>query len=346
MHVDWLTVRQSHGVGSCPVFADQHLLAFDAETGEAKWEKLTGRPHEGSFKTSLRICSDGDTVTVSGNPSRFNREENIFGVPSVDAALDVYNGVLAVLGLPAFYGDERTRLHRLQSCDAVAHSGCVITRVDLTENYSAGGPRNAEHALHALRAMRYRDRPPTDYGTTLMWGGHGSRHATMKYYLKGPEMRKHRPAEPSEYWEQCYSYVCASGVLRFECTLKSEYLRRRGLHRLEAWNVQVMREIMDERALHGRSETSVDSWDGIADELMALGVPEGRARRAQVYAKAYRSGEHVRGQMARSSFYKLRRDLLLVGIDIAAELNVSALRFSVQPIELRPLEMPEWYRAA
>jgi hypothetical protein len=42
----------------------------------------------------------------------------------------------------------------------------------------------------------------------------------------------------------------------------------------------------------------------------------------------------------------MRRDLLLVGIDIAADLNISALRFSIETIQLKPTEMPEWYLKA
>jgi II/X family phage/plasmid replication protein len=54
----------------------------------------------------------------------------------------------------------------------------------------------------------------------------------------------------------------------------------------------------------------------------------------------------MRECMSKSAFYRLRRDLLRVGIDISADLNVSALRFAIETIQLKPTEMPDWYRKA
>lgn len=344
MFVDWLTIRQCHR--QAPLFADSYVARVDIQDGELIWGNYVGKSEEGSFSSSLRIRSDGQTVEVSGNPSRWNREENLFGVRSVDAAIAVFNSVLVGLGLPEFYEDECSRLSArlLQSSDTLARDGCTITRVDVTENYSTGGPRNSEHALHALRAFRHQNRSPVDFGTSLYWGM-GSNFTTRKYYLKGPEMRRHRKGK-SDYWDDVLAFIEAEGVVRFEVSCKSAFLRRSGLDRPGAWSDEVMAAILKGYGLHERATASASSMNDIRAALVAAGIGEQRATRLQDAAMAYLNGAKMREGRSQSAFYRMRRDLLLVGIDIAADLNISALRFSIEMIQLKPTEMPEWYREA
>jgi len=346
MFVDYLTVRQVHR--QAPLWAESQLLSYDLETGEVDWSVYTGRTEEGSYSSKLRIRSDGQTVEVSGNPSRWNREENLFGVRSVDAALQVFNAVLEGLGLPAFYEDESTRLtpRLLQRSDSLMRDGCELLRVDVTENYSTGGPRNSEQALHSLRSFRHRNRAPVDYGTTLMWG-QGSGYTTMKYYLKGPEMRAHRKRKSwSPYLQQVLDFVEAEGLVRFEVTCKARFLRRSGLDRPGAWDDDVMRAILEGYAVHDKATTNASSMHDIAAALRNQGLSARRAEHCQAMALAYMSGHNLRSGISRATFYRLRRDLLLVGIDISADLNISSLRFKFEPIKMQPTAMPEWYRAA
>jgi hypothetical protein len=344
MFVDWLTVRQGHR--QAPLFADSYVARVDIEDGKLIWGNYVGKSEEGSFSSSLRIRSDGRMVEVSGNPSRWNREENLFGVRSVDAAIAVFNSVLVGLGLPEFYEDERTRLSArlLQGSDSLARDGCTITRVDVTENYSTGGLRNSEHALHALRAFRHQNRAPVDYGSSLYWGM-GSNFTTRKYYLKGPEMRRHRKGK-SEYWDQVLAFVEAEGVLRFEVSCKSAFLRRSGLDRPGAWSDEVMSAILKGYGLHERATAGASSMNDIRGALVSAGIGELRATRLEHGALAFLNGCNMRDGMSKSTFYRMRRDLLLVGIDIAADLNISALRFAIETIQLKPTEMPDWYRKA
>jgi hypothetical protein len=107
-----------------------------------------------------------------------------------------------------------------------------------------------------------------------------------------------------------------------------------------------MVDVMERYAVHGRASATVNSYDQVRDVLLECGLSERRAEACQQAALAYLNGHRFREGMSRSAFYRLRNDLLLVGIDIAAELNVSALRFSVESVPLRPTMQPEWYRAA
>lgn len=346
MFIDWLSVQQFHGFA--PLWAESELLSVDVESGELCWSTYAGRSEEGSFSSSLRVRSDGQLVQVSGNPSRWNREENLFGVSSVERGVEIYNGVLRGLGLPEFYFDDRTRLtpRRYARSDSLVRDGCVLKRVDVTENFSAGSARNAERSLHALRSFRHRNRAPVDRQSTLSWG-EGSRFAMFKYYLKGVEMRAHRNRKCwSSYLDRVLEFVESEGVLRFEVSCKAEFLRRSGLDCPTRWDYDVMRSIVEGYSLHGRASASVGSMSDIAVVLEGLGLKPLRAQRCQEAALAYLAGCDMRSGRSPATFYRLRRDLLLVGIDIAAELNVSSLRFSVEEIKLTSLQEPAWYKCA
>ncbi|MCL7708226.1 Replication-associated protein G2P, partial [Enterobacter kobei] len=58
--------------------------------------------HKGSFCDQVSISIKGSILKMSGNPSRWNRLDNLFGHTSVDACVQVYNRILNDLGLPEF----------------------------------------------------------------------------------------------------------------------------------------------------------------------------------------------------------------------------------------------------
>lgn len=341
MHIDWLSLYQDFD--SIPVFADSLIQRIDHENGDLQWSNFVGTQYRGSYDSSIRIRSDGRRLEVSGNPSRWNKSNNLFGVPTVEAGIDVFNGILTELGLPTFWDEDSTHCanRQLQGGPGIVRSGLTITRVDLTQNYSTGGPRNSEKALHALRSFRHRNRPPTDYGSSLIWGT-GSRRISFKYYLKAPELKKHMKF--SEAKTRLVEWCESEGVLRFEICLKSMALKSRGLDQVRNWNLASMSAIVDEYSLHSRSQYSIGSYMEIRDILVEQhGFSSARAERAQLAALAYIAGHNLREGRHLATFYRLRRDLLLVGIDIAAECNVSSLRFSVETIQLQELQEPDWY---
>jgi II/X family phage/plasmid replication protein len=344
MHIDWLTVRQPFD--KLDIFSDSVVQKLDLDSGELEWSAYCAKQHKGSYNSGLRIRSDGQFLVVSGNPSRWNKPDNLFGVSSVDAAIAVFNTVLVELGLPEFFEDERTYLapRQLQSGSGVVNDGLSITRVDLTQNYSTGGSRFSEQALHALRAFRHRNKPPADFGSMLSWGGK-SRYAAFKYYLKGPEIRAHkkRKCDHGAYLDKLADFCDSEGVVRFEVSFKSQFLNKFGLNRLGAWTPETAQQIMDSYALHSRSAVSVGSYMDISQQLEEYGLTGSRAQKAQICALAYMSGHDLKAGMSKSAFYRVRSDLLLVGIDISAPMNVSALRFSVQNISLSETAVPEWY---
>jgi hypothetical protein len=126
------------------------------------------------------------------------------------------------------------------------------------------------------------------------------------------------------------------------------WLVKNGLEKPEGWTAEVMGRVSDKYAMHARVGVARTSWARIYEDLLALEIPAGRARRAQEAAYAYLGGHVFRKghNIPVRSFYRLRSDLRLVGLDISAALNVSALRGSVRVVDLAPVVLPIAFRRA
>ncbi|TFU52414.1 MULTISPECIES: hypothetical protein [unclassified Pasteurella] len=99
---DWLKLEQ---VFDCqvPLIGDFGFVGVHIETGEQQEGiRIPTFKHEGSFCDSVMIKINGSTLTMSGNPSRWGRVENLFGPSSVEACVNVFNKILTELGLPNF----------------------------------------------------------------------------------------------------------------------------------------------------------------------------------------------------------------------------------------------------
>ena len=245
--LDWLDIYEDHLPGSLPVFGSDWVLStpiemdaagegvevvgaafvsfVDRETGESiqspvTWKSVRSYHHEGSYDTSLCIRCDGTRVRVSGNPSAFCRKDNLFGFMEVSDAVDFYNQVLQLLGLPPFVDltsdlksaalEWNDRGQCVGNGKAFAHSDAslsrygrpTITGIHLTENIETGrrwvGAKdlgywreNSEDFLLQLSGYSHQGRSGYLYPNraTVDWRGGeggsgcvGSRRIYHKYY--------------------------------------------------------------------------------------------------------------------------------------------------------------------
>jgi Phage replication protein CRI len=345
--IDWLTLVQEHA--SAPMKGKSLLLFIDIETGELESQAVKSLQCEGSFSSKLMVRSDGRRVEVSGNPSRWGVSHSLDGFSTVQDCVDLYNSLLRSFDLPEFFAVERAfvaprQLQRADGC--LASEGMRITRLDLARLYQTGGPDEVAVAVRALGQVTHAGKSPMVYGRgeTVAWGG-GSRHVYVKYYAKGIEMKKHLKHGDDPGVADWASKV---GLLRHEVTVKGMWLSKNGLERPDAWTREVMGRVADKYAMHARVGVARSSWASIMEDLLALDVPAGRARRAQEAAYAYLGGHVFRKgeNIPVRTFYRLRADLRLVGLDISSALNVSALRGSVRVVDLTPAVLPVLYRRA
>jgi hypothetical protein len=327
------------------------LLVFvDPASGEIESQAIRGLQFEGSHDSRLMVRSDGRRVEVSGNPSRFGRPDNLFGETDLQPCIDLYNLVLRHHGLPEFFLDDRTHLapQQLQggADGAIAEHGVRIKRIDLCECYEVGSLEEAYSSIRALSTVSHSGKPGYVYpdGCTVSWG-QGSRYSYMKYYIKGPEMRKHlNQSDP--YCKELSDWACSVGIIRHELSLKAMYLSRNGLDQPSAWSASVAMKVIAGYRTHDRAGLSASGYHQIAKELIEKGVPVSRARRAQEAAYAYLSGHSfiIDHNISRSAYYRVQGDLRKVGINIGAPLNVSAMHHAIKVVEWTKAAPPAFYQ--
>lgn len=371
--IDWLTVVQEHPAS--PIKGSCLLLFVDPDTGEVQSQAVRSYQHQGSHDSKLMVRCDGRRVEVSGNPSKWCRPHSLDGLTSVQGCVDLYNLILRTLGLPEFFEDQRDFVSDGQrsargaglpvyesepgidygtlkgisagSKSRVYEGGSVggmrITRLDLCQAFQTGSVDDAAGSIRALGQVVVNGKVPMVYGNgeTVAWYS-GSRFVYVKYYSKGVELSKHGGPDCAEV----AAWATSVGLVRHEVTLKSMFLSKEGLSHPSAWTEALMTDVIKRYAMHERMSAASTSYDRIYERLMADGLSGSRARRAQEAAYAYLGGHvfRVGHNIPKTSFYRLRADLLRVGLDIAAPLNVSALRYSVKVVEWRPATLPKAFR--
>ncbi|MGL5266379.1 MAG: phage/plasmid replication domain-containing protein, partial [Plesiomonas shigelloides] len=249
MFFDWLTIEQDFGY-QLPLIGDcgYQRLHIDQQTGEQTTASMISQPtfqHKGSFCDTVSIQIRGSVLRMSGNPSRWNRLDNLFGFDTVDKCVAVFNGILFSLGLPCF--SRVTRTWPTQSAESEKVSwvcdGAVIRELHITDNVSVGSG-NEDDYIRGLSTQPYRNSEPRLHsnGKSVDWlSKRGNAHLIYPtVYNKCHEMHLHllpkilrkfgEHSAEYKYVSDVAEYCRCQGVVRFEQKLKSRYLQKHGLH--------------------------------------------------------------------------------------------------------------------
>ena len=373
--VDWLTIYQDHFEGELPVVGKDVRVGYDLATGQQNYELITGMMFEGSHETVLRVRCDGCRVEVSGNPSAFSRRDNLFGFVSVADCVALYNDVLAGFGLPPFR--DQAPPGALPARQAAHGSDMVglfkpsITRVDLTENLSTP---NAMIYLRNLSGYVHQGKPGHLYpdGKTVDWNGKyngGSDKASnsvyIKYYIKETDIgfkfakiqKLKRNAIDDDaidnhanhlnYLETVKGYCREESLVRHEVTLKAKYLSKHGLNRVEKWSQEAMCNVIRPYQFHDRLKVEQSDILNTVQQLLDQGVKERTARQADLVFNSWINGRKLHfkdGGLSKDSFYRMRKVLLMVGVDIAQPCQIAHIPLQSVKMTVKPLDPPEWYQ--
>lgn len=365
MFIDWLDCYQEYSE-QLPLVGRDGFVRVDTETGELSDSiKCPTYRHEGSFSTSIAIRVSGNRLYVSGNPSRLNRLDNLFGFESIDSCFLVFNQVLESLGLPKL-----TKCTRLWLADAKGEEGrhrhvsdgAIVTRLDITSNRSVGHENEVPY-LRALSGLRYRHsigRLHTN-GQTVDWLS-AKGNAALIYpsaYAKAYEIalhsmpkikRKFGEQSPEfTYLQSVYEFCRSAGVVRMEQKLKSEFLRR---NRLSFWGLSdfsALFPVHDEfLTLDKKLQVTAMDMEHISERLISQGVVSSThsANITSLYALRWMHGTSF--DFSKSQVQQHRARLRKIGIDIANPCNL--VNFSpvfvkeLRTIEVAPLVVPDWYQ--
>ncbi|EGJ5261784.1 Replication-associated protein G2P, partial [Salmonella enterica subsp. enterica serovar Typhimurium] len=101
MQYDWLKAEQDF-FKPLPMLGDVAIQRIFIDTGEMAQLSQPTYKHEGSFSDVVSIRIRDSVLTMSGNPSRWGKLDNVFGCASIDECFTVFNRILCSLGLPPF----------------------------------------------------------------------------------------------------------------------------------------------------------------------------------------------------------------------------------------------------
>jgi hypothetical protein len=365
--IDKLNVTQDYLTDGerLPFVGKKGFYGFDLETGEYNKEPFITDLHlEGSYSSKVVVKCNGFRVSVYGNPSRWGRIDNLFGLSTFDDCIAVYNQILEKLGLPAFTKCSSYLLKTAKNGgqNEKVYNGAIIKHVDWTRNLSVG-EGNERPFLKALSGHSInRSVKPFLYPNehTVEWYGdniqkNGSTYRYIKVYTKTADLLRHQKKnvkgadfEDVQYYYDLIAFTAKTGTLREEHSFKREYLKR---HHLHAYGIVKETDFLPELQvitdIRKRLEVSKMHYESIVDQLLNEEVVNSRqAANATMCAYMYwLHGEH--SQLSTRQFSTHKRRLLQIGIDISQKLDITRapLRLKTcEVIEVKPLDMPSWYR--
>lgn len=355
--IDKLVMHQEYS-DSLPVVGKSLCIEHDLQTGEFIHQSPKSLTVEGSYSTKLQIRSNGNRVSVSGNPSRYNRLDNLFGLSTIDSCVSVYNQILAEYDLPPFtknkiefsqQGDKPTRLY----------NGAVITAIDLTKNHYVGKGNeplflrgvSSQSVGRGKSGFLYPD------GNTASWG-YGSYRPYVIYNkandlrLRSSKILKNASPEDINYFNQLIDFCELNGVVREEYKFKRQYLHKHNLRHYGLFRENDFESHLKELDLIlDRCKISGEQSMTIADKLLKNEIVRSRqsANATQSYAMLWMQGVDIKSQLKKSQYYEHKSRLKAVGIDINVPFDVTRMSPTLikrKEIEISELIPPNWYRHA
>ncbi|WP_296888850.1 phage/plasmid replication protein [Thiobacillus sp.] len=325
LFIDWITITQHHQGAVLPILTGGVTVHYSAE-GVPVFERNQSTRIQGSHDTSVRVGCDGFRVSLSGNPGRLSRKDNVFN-HGLAGTIEACNRVLVELGLPPFTTSGAHRPAGAAREVASTGRGAVVSRLDVTRNYATGSESSARAFIRWLGGRSIARMKRGQAGDESVWWAN-TRHM-LKAYVKHLEMVKHGSAKDDDLviWLQ------KQGVVRVELELKKRLLSELGLNDLANLTDEKLAEIYEQQIEpFKRADRSCDD-----DILEAL------PRRSRALAAAWLAGHDVRDLIGKTQLYVHAKVLRECGIDILQPRNVERFPVKVRFIDLQPLAVPEWY---
>jgi II/X family phage/plasmid replication protein len=360
--LDKLEMYQIHQE-KLPLVGGNAFLPIDLETGETSEQpNVFNKQYEGSFTSTLRIRCDGHKVVVRGNPSRWNRIDNLFGLQTIDECVLVYNQILAKLGLPPF--TKNTKVIMMPSKTGThtrVGNGAVITHLDFTTNHYVGYGKE-QTFLKALSTQSInRSIPAYLYPNenTVEWfsknfQGNGSSFRYVKCYTKAADLIRNERKRCSkqdhqaiDYYTKLINYCIQMGVVREEHSYKSKFLKN---YKLDLYGITKENDFDQLNncitEIRKRLEVTHMKYELISDQLLAQDICKSRqaANSTQNYYSLWLHGHQLEKQSTQYRVHKARLKQLGIDISIKLDISRSPLRLvASEVIEVRPLPKPDWY---
>jgi II/X family phage/plasmid replication protein len=321
--IDWLWLRLQ--VAAATRLPAGRVISVKP-CGEIEWQTDKWLQARGSYDQSMALRMDArGQLNISGCPAKFLQGHNLFGSDDMRGlALAVVERCM--LFFPQIVMDDAHR-------EALDLGMVELLRADLTYMYATGSRERCIAWLRtAAETSHYRNRGRGLLDRETVYWGRGSRHSALKAYCKGVEIAVKGHGLPHPI---CSSEMLAyaEDALRIEAQLNARALRAAALNMVGNWDsetpARVYSDHLEKLRLSGNMEMKPAQIEALPQKL-------------RLVYEAWRGGADLRSMFSRAQFYRHRRALLELGIDIAAAQATSNVVKLYTVIEAKPLGVPSW----
>lgn len=368
--IDWLHIHQAHSDGNLPVVGDGVSMKIDSlnwvekqddemlvsiNPGERFRYSVPSARHEGSHSTAVRLRCDGLQVTLSGNPGRFDRSDNLFSF-GLEETVERASAIARQRGLPAFSPGDRRFADNLNERDAKLGlwerwTGAVYRELHVTQNLSAGNEALAKEYMLWAGSQRAARIAKGVYGDeTIIFGSLAKKgkplHKAIVVYRKAAEMLAHArgtEAKKAVLASPVYQWARDTGAVRVECKWGSHFLRDNALRYMGGTTMGQVISIFDRETgflLGASPERAVRL---VSDMPARLRLP----------ALAWIRGDDLRQLLTERTYYRVLKGLRDYGLDVSeprrdgvpgqAERDLQTLLDGLPRFDLQIMQRPDWY---
>lgn len=326
--IDWVTMRVScnHDGNVC-----DGVVAKVNREGDTEWLSMSWLPVVGSHDATIAVRSVTEsTLEISGNPAKWLQGHNLFGINDLKRLVWLFFQKLVKI-------PELNLKPTVQQMAWIKEGNYTVSRVDINETWLLNNSKDVLAWLNAAgQKMRLKHRGSGQFkGDTLYWGK-GSKRWFLKCYSKGDEINSKRSNFPDELrTPQMLEYADRS--LRFEMTLKSNYLRENELHMPMNWTEDTVRIMLTQALEKLEMSKNIRLSDAVLDS-MNNGL--------KTTYLLWWHGEDLKQILPKATFYKRRSQLKEYDIDIGVLRDVEQEDSKVIPLmrilEAEPAGIPDW----
>jgi hypothetical protein len=317
--IDWISCNFDYFGPNVGV----HMLKRETFNGPIIATSQRAKLVEGSFSSSVAVQVIGGRMFISGNPVKWFTGQNVCGTNDLATLIfHTFYKIIEVLDLPDCIGTRRAFNLRFVS----------LTRVDCTFAYRVGTDDDVVSWLQAMEGVataKYRGRGHFDAGMCALRYGisqkegqkpKASRSSTFKFYNKYREMLVHPPTCDQTIANRLHQDVL--GYVRAEACYRGSELKANDVDSLRKWDLETCWE------LHKKW---IDKLEISANLFLKSEQEAALPRWLQSTYHLWRSGVDLRGLLSRPTFYRHRKALLELDIDIAAKSTIG------DPVKVVPI---------
>lgn len=327
--IDWVTMKISCDHDG--IISNGEVVSLSKDGDSIEWSLVKFLPVVGSHDATISIRSvTQSTIEISGNPAKWLQGHNLFGTNDLKRLVWLFfNELIKIPELKL-----NPTMGQLKS---IKDGSYTVSRVDINETWHLN---NRDEVLAWIRAagqkIRLKHRGAGQFkGDTLYWGS-GSRRWLLKCYSKGDEINSKKSNFPSALrTPEMLDY--ANKALRIEVSIKSNQLREWNLHQVSHWNSETGKMLL----LGLMKGLEMSDNMRLTDEKLKSLKPS-----VKMAYFAWLSGQDLKQELTRPTFYRYRSQLKELGIDIGISRDLEQKDSKVIPLvrilEAQPVGIPDW----